>query len=361
MNKIRVLIVDDSALIRQILSAALQMTDDIEVVGSAVDPFEARDKIKILQPDVLTLDVEMPKMDGIAFLENLMRLRPMPVVMVSTLTTKASSVTLKALELGAIDFVAKPSASLQGDIGPFAKEVQEKIRIAATANVRELAAPIQKVELNSVPSEIQKKQSISNSFTHIIAIGASTGGTEAIRKVLVDLPADTAPIVIAQHIPESFSASFANRLNECCEMNVVEATNNQVVSRGYAYVAPGNSHLSIVGKNGSYRCKLDSGPKVNRHRPSVDVLFDSLSKTFRANEIIAVILTGMGNDGAEGMSHLHKAGVYTIAQDEASSVVWGMPGSAVKLNAADEILSLAKIAKKLLKVPHRKASKQAGV
>ncbi|MFT7687779.1 MAG: two-component system chemotaxis response regulator CheB [Candidatus Azotimanducaceae bacterium] len=332
------------------------MADDIKVVGSAINPFEARDMIKMLQPDVLTLDVEMPKMDGIAFLENLMRLRPMPVVMVSTLTTKTSEVTLKALELGAIDFVTKPSAGLQGNIGSFATEVQEKIRIAATANVRGLSAPTQ----IGAPILNKETQSKSNNFSHIIAIGASTGGTEAVRKVLAELPVDTVPVVIAQHIPESFSASFAKRLNECCHLTVVEAANNQLISRGYAYVAPGNNHLSIVGKKGNYRCKLDSGPKVNRHRPSVDVLFDSVNKTFQSNEIIAVILTGVGNDGAEGLSHLNNAGVYTIAQDEASSVVWGMPGSAVNLNAADEVLPLGKIASKLLKVPIRKASRREG-
>jgi len=360
MKKIRVLIVDDSALIRQILTTALNMTDDIEVVGTAVDPFEARDKIKQLHPDVLTLDVEMPKMDGIAFLENLMRLRPMPVVMVSTLTTKSSNVTLRALELGAIDFIAKPSATLNGDISGFALEVQKKIRLASKANVCALSAPkpIAKpcvVEKSTAKNKIRA----ADRFAHIIAIGASTGGTEAIKVVLQDLPADSPPVLIVQHIPESFSASFANRLNDCCQMTVVEAKNNQPILRGTAYIAPGNRHLLLAGSSGAYRCRLENSPKVNRHRPAVDVLFDSLDSKLQPNEMIAVILTGMGADGAVGLKKLHDKGVYTLVQNEASSVVWGMPGSCVKLDAVDEVLPLNKIAEKLLRVPLKRGSMQA--
>jgi len=365
MKKIRVLIVDDSALIRQILTTALNMNDDIEVVGTAVDPFEARDKIKQLHPDVLTLDVEMPKMDGIAFLENLMRLRPMPVVMVSTLTTKSSNVTLRALELGAIDFIAKPSATLKGDISGFALEVQEKIRLASNANVFGLSAPkpIAKPRVvekaNAINSTVKKKIRAADGFAHIIAIGASTGGTEAIKVVLQDLPADSPPVLIVQHIPESFSASFASRLNDCCQMTVVEAKNNQPILRGTAYVAPGNRHILLAGSPGAYRCRLENSPKVNRHRPAVDVMFNSLLSKLQPNEMIAVILTGMGADGAAGLKSLHDKGVYTIVQNEASSVVWGMPGSAVKLDAVDEVLPLAKIAEKLLRVPLQRGSMKA--
>ena len=356
MKPIRVLIIDDSALIRQMLTSALALADDIQVVGAAEDPLQARDMIKELHPDVLTLDVEMPKMDGISFLSNLMRLRPMPVVMISTLTTKASDVTLKALELGAIDYIAKPSADLGGDIREFALEVQEKIRIAACANVHKLTIPDKKVATKKAV-KLSLSEIANTKFFHLIAIGASTGGTEAIKDVLLGLPANCPPIVIAQHIPANFSASFARRLNDCCAMRAVEAENNQLITGGTAYLAPGDFHLTITGKDGKYHCKLDNKPKVNRHRPAVEVLFDSVAvKT--EGKAMGVILTGMGADGAEGLLRMRRAGCYTIAQDEATSVVWGMPGSAVKIDAADEVLPLSSIAGKLLKKPIKRSKER---
>jgi len=354
-NKIRVLIVDDSALVRQLLTAAFDATEDIQVVGTAIDSFAAREKIKQLQPDVITLDVEMPGMDGISFLSNLMRLRPMPVVMVSTMTTKGCAVTLNALELGAVDYVAKPDALLNGDLTGFIEEVQEKVRGAASAKVRPLDIRKKKIsETNQL--DFASQASVIKHFDHIVTIGASTGGTEAIKDVLLDLPVNAPSIVITQHIPANFSASFASRLDSLCAIRVVEAKHNQPVNPGTAYIAPGGQHLTVHRMNGHYVCKLDSSPPVNRHRPAVDVLFDSVNK--HANgKAIGVLLTGMGSDGAAGLLRLKETGCYTIAQDETSSVVWGMPGSAVRLNAADDVLPLLKIAAQIMSLPIRKPVK----
>lgn len=356
MAKIKVLVVDDSALVRQIIVATFGATADIEVIGEAVDPHDAREKIKALNPDVITLDVEMPKMDGIAFLSNLMRLRPMPVVMVSTLTAKASVVTLNALELGAVDFVEKPNAGLSGNLDQFAQEICAKVRMAARANVTQLRAAPKKMNKHSAPLKSAK----SGHFSHIVAIGSSTGGTEAVRNLMMDLPVGGPPIVIAQHIPENFSASFAQRLNDTCPMDAVEAEHNMPIEVGTAYVAPGNSHITIRQVDGKLRCRLGQSEKVNRHRPSVDVLFDSVCKVLTNRQAIGVILTGMGNDGAAGLLRMRQAGFFTIAQDEATSVVWGMPGSAVKLDAACEILALQRIAPLLARVPTRRRAAQAG-
>ena len=348
MKKIRVLIVDDSALIRKMLSAALALADDIEVVGTATDAFHARELIKLHNPDVLTLDVEMPRMDGLSFLANLMRLRPMPVVMVSTLTTKASKVALDALELGAVDYIAKPSADLRGDIKEFALEVQEKIRIAASANVRCLQKPGSKLAGRKkylLPGDVV---SIGGAFKHLIVIGASTGGTEAIKAVLMGLPAGCPPILIALHIPANFSTSFAKRLDENCAMRVLEAQHDQPVTSGIAYLAPGDQHLTLRESDGKYFCRLDTQPKINRHRPAVDVLFDSIKAKVKNGKAIGVLLTGMGADGAAGLRRMRDAGFHTIVQDEATSVVWGMPGSAVKMQAVDKVLPLGSIAAELL-------------
>lgn len=346
MKKIRVLVVDDSALIRQIVSSALNKTDDIEVIGDAVDPHDARDKIKALNPDVITLDVEMPKMDGISFLANLMRLRPMPVVMVSTLTAKASVVSLNALELGAVDIVEKPNAGLSGNLDEFTREVQEKVRIAASANVSPLHNAPRKVNKSSPPIKTS-----GNSYSHIIAIGSSTGGTEAIRNLLQQVPAGGPPIVIAQHIPKNFSASFAQRLNDTCPIDAMEAQHNQPIKAGTVYVAPGDKHLTLRDRGGALHCWLEDTEKVNRHRPSVEVLFNSVLNNLSSHRAIGVMLTGMGADGAASLLRMREAGFYTIAQDEATSVVWGMPGSAVKMGAACEVLPLHEIASRLGRVP----------
>ncbi len=346
---IRVLIVDDAALVRQMLSKMLSADPAIEVVGTAPDPFVAREKIKKLRPDVLTLDVEMPKMDGITFLRNLMRLRPMPVVMVSTLTEKGAQVTLEALELGAIDFVAKPKMDLAHSLDASAEEIVSKVKTAAMARPR--AAPTTKP---SAAGSVQRVSAAVRMRTteRIIAIGASTGGTEAIKEVLLRLPADGPGIVITQHIPPKFSATFAQRMHETCPMNVCEAEHGQQILPGHAYIAPGGRHLALTRDGARYVCEVHDGDPVNRHRPSVDVLFNSVAKYARANAV-AAILTGMGDDGARGMKAMLEAGAATMAQDEASSVVWGMPGAAVKLGATDEVLPLEAIAERLLSLALR--------
>lgn len=337
---IKVLIVDDSALIRGLLKEVLEQAQDIQVVGAAEDPYQARDLIKRLNPDVLTLDIEMPKMDGLSFLKNLMRLRPMPVVMISTLTQKGSPITLEALEIGAVDFIAKPTINVTENLQRYAHLLHQKVRTAAGARVR--AFKETKVEDDSSLTALQFK---ANS---VLAIGASTGGTEAIKEVLVRMPESCPPIVITQHIPPVFSTSFAMRMDRTCKINVKEAEHGDKLQPGWAYIAPGDQHLSVVKKAGGLFCQLDSSELVNRHRPAVDVLFNSLLVA-SPKTTVAALLTGMGSDGAKGMLALKQAGAYTIAQDELSSVVWGMPKAAVELNAANEVVRLDKVAAQMLK------------
>ena len=337
---IKVLIVDDSALIRGLLKEVLEQAQDIQVVGAAEDPYQARDLIKRLNPDVLTLDIEMPKMDGLSFLKNLMRLRPMPVVMISTLTQKGSPITLEALEIGAVDFIAKPTINVTENLQRYAHLLHQKVRTAAGARIR--AFKELKVEDDSTLATLQFK---ANS---VLAIGASTGGTEAIKEVLVRMPENCPPIVITQHIPPVFSTSFAMRMDRTCKINVKEAEHGDKLQSGWAYIAPGDQHLSVVKKAGGLFCQLDSSELVNRHRPAVDVLFNSLVVAC-PKATVAALLTGMGSDGAQGLLALNQAGAYTIAQDELSSVVWGMPKAAVELNAANEVVRLDKITAQMLK------------
>ena len=348
---IRVLIVDDSALVRSLLSDILRDAPDIEVVGVAADAHAAREKIKRLNPDVLTLDVEMPKMDGITFLRNLMRLRPMPVVMVSSLTDRGADVTLDALALGAVDYLAKPKIDIAATLKDYAEELIEKIRIAAHASVRALdprqaRAPARIGPAHDADAVLPRSPPNGRPLRttdRIIAIGASTGGTEAIREVLQRLPPDCPGVVIAQHIPKAFSAAFARRMNDCCPMSVCEAQDGQQVLAGHAFIAPGDRHLMLVRDGARYVCRLDHGVPVNRHKPSVDVLFRSVAQNAGRNGI-GVLLTGMGKDGARGLKEMLDGGSRTIAQDEASSVVWGMPGEAVALGATEHVLPLESIA-----------------
>ncbi len=351
MNKLKVLVIDDSALIRQLLTQILDSDSDIEVVGTAADPYIAREKIKELNPDVLTLDVEMPRMDGISFLRNLMRLRPMPVVMISTLTQKGADTTLDALSLGAIDFVAKPKIDVAERLAEYSEEIIEKVKMAGKAKVKQLIEkPIvkaQAVEQKYTTDDVMGKVAWTGNIQtteKIIAIGASTGGTEAIREVLEQFPADSPAVVITQHIPHAFSESFANRLNNTCAITVVHAADGQSIIPGHAYVAPGGKHLMVTRSGTKYYCKLSDAAPVNRHKPSVDVMFRSVLQSAGPNTV-AIILTGMGDDGAHSMKELHDIGVHTIAQDEKSSIVWGMPGEAVKLEAAEYIEPLNNIAK----------------
>lgn len=354
MKKIRVLIVDDSALVRKLLTEILSTDTSIEVVGTASDPYIAREKIKELHPDVLTLDVEMPRMDGITFLGNLMRLHPLPVVMVSTLTEQGADVAMKALALGAVDIVSKPREDLAGIFSEYTDEIVSKVKNAATVNIKAIEATVRNdnVEASLSADAILAKKGLSGSYAttdKIIAIGASTGGTEAIKDVLMKLPADTPGVVITQHIPEAFSGSFAKRMNSLSPMIVCEASDGQYIHAGHVYIAPGNQHLLVERSGAKYICRLNDGPAVNRHKPSVDVLFRSVAQSVNQNAI-GVILTGMGNDGAHGLQEMHDAGAPTIAQDEKSSVVWGMPGEAVKLGVVDHILALDKIPARILQL-----------
>ncbi|MGH8290251.1 MAG: protein-glutamate methylesterase/protein-glutamine glutaminase [Steroidobacteraceae bacterium] len=352
---IRVLIVDDSALVRGLLTDMLQAAPGIEVVGVAADAHVAREKIKKLNPDVLTLDVEMPKMDGITFLRNLMRLRPMPVVMVSSLTERGADVTLDALALGAVDYLSKPKIDLAATLKDYAEELIEKIHTAARASVRALDprqprahGPIGPAHsTDAVLPKFPPRDRPMRTTGRIIAIGASTGGTEAIKEVLMQLPPDCPGVVIAQHIPKAFSAPFARRMNDCCPMSVCEAQDGQHVLAGHAYIAPGDRHLMLVRDGTRVVCRLDDGVPVNRHKPSVDVLFRSVAQNAGRNAI-GVLLTGMGKDGARGLKEMRDSGSRTIAQDEASSVVWGMPGEAVALGAVEHILGLESVAGRIL-------------
>jgi len=350
---IKVLIVDDSALVRQMLTSIFEAATGIEVVGTAQDPLIARNKIKQLNPDVLTLDVEMPRMDGLTFLANLMRLHPMPVVMVSSLTQKGADVTLDALSLGAVDFVSKPSA-LGSGLEDYADEIVAKVRMAAGARVsarkHSSIAKSSPVLANQSADAVLSKQTRRGHFRtteKIIALGASTGGTEATAQVLAALPSGFPAIVISQHLPVAFSASYATRLDNNCQMKVKLAEHGEQIIPGHVYLAPGEQHLLVKRDGARYVCSLNDGPPVNRHRPSVDVMFRSVAQNVGPNAI-AVMLTGMGADGAEGMKEMFDAGAYTLIQDEATSVVWGMPGSAYKLGAAKDVKALGKIAPTLL-------------
>jgi two-component system, chemotaxis family, protein-glutamate methylesterase/glutaminase len=352
MPKIRVLIIDDSALIRQILTEILSSDRSIEVVGTAADPYIAREKIKKLNPDVLTLDIEMPRMDGITFLRNLMRLHPLPVVMVSSLAERGAGITLQALEIGAVDFVSKPKTDLANNLDQYSEEIIEKVKTAAHARIKSSHAADAraiKVEPKLSADAILGSRHTTHFKTteRIIAIGASTGGTEAIKEVLMRMPANAPGIVITQHMPEAFTASFAQRMDSLSQMIVREAQDGAHIIPGHVFIAPGNHHLLVIRNGARYVCKLHDGPPVNRHRPSVDVLFRSVAENVGPNAI-GVILTGMGDDGAQGMKEMHDVGIQTLAQDEKTSVVWGMPGSAFKLGGVDEVLPIDRVTARIL-------------
>lgn len=332
---IKVLIVDDSAIVRKVLAEELSLYEDIQIVGTAVDPYVARDKIVQLQPDVITLDLEMPRMDGLSFLAKLMKHYPMPVVVLSSLTPKNSETALKALELGAVDVLCKPGAAYSTK--DISKQLIHAVRAAAMA----------RIDRNSSHSNTGTKGKTSSVMlsrtTHkVLAIGASTGGTKALETVLTRMPPTTPGTVIVQHMPEHFTASFAQRLNEICELEVREARDNDHVVQGVALVAPGNRHMLLRRSGGTYLVKIRSGPRVHYQRPSVDVLFQSVAQHAGRNAV-GVILTGMGADGAKGMLSMKDKGAYTVAQDEASCVVFGMPKEAIKLGAARKVVALTKV------------------
>lgn len=338
--------VDDSALMRGLLSQMINLAPDMEVVGAAPDAQSAREMIKVLNPDVLTLDVQMPKMDGLEFLERLMRLRPMPVVMVSSYTEAGSDTTLKALELGAIDFIGKPKADGERSMENYAEELVEKIRAAKGARLRRTMTGQGGGATKPAPTSASVKTGLGGSGK-IIFVGASTGGTEAIKDFLLGIPADCPPILIVQHMPETFTASFARRLDSLCAPHVVEAKGNEKVEPGTVYVAPGHSHLSIRRGASGFLTELAATPPVNRHRPAVDVLFDSAAALV-GRKAIGVILTGMGKDGAQGLLRMRQAGARTFGQDEASCVVYGMPREAFLIGAVDEQCSLDDMARRVI-------------
>lgn len=342
MAKIKVLVIDDSALIRSVMREIINSQPDMEVVGQAPDPIVARELIKQLNPDVLTLDVEMPRMNGLEFLEKLMRLRPTPVVMVSTLTELGSDATLKALELGAVDFISKPKLGVRDSMNELAEEVGDKIRAAARARIRRHA-------LNTSPAAVPKPLAghFLNTTEKIIFIGSSTGGTEALKEVLTRLPANSPAVLVTQHMPEAFTKSFAQRLNSLSALTVKEAEHNERVVPGHAYIAPGHSHLLVKKSGAYYYTELSRSEPVNRHRPSVDVLFTSAAEVAGPNAV-GVMLTGMGKDGAQGMLAMRQAGAYNIAQDETSCVVFGMPKAAIEVGAVHEVTPLAEVAGRVL-------------
>ena len=349
MNKIRVLTVDDSALMRQVLATLLAKDPDIEVVGSAPDPYIARDKIKALNPDVLTLDVEMPKMDGLTFLEKLMRGRPMPVVMVSSLTETGCQTTLRALELGAVDFIAKPKIDLREGMEEIAQDLIAKVKAAAVANVKREALGERRETKPLTPYSLPltSGSAMIKTTDTIIAIGSSTGGTEAVKEILEKLPPHTPPILITQHMPERFTKTWADRLNRLCRIAVKEAQDGDSVLSGHALVAPGSFHMALVRSGARYTVRITQDPLVNRHRPSVDVMFSSVAR-YAGSNAVGVILTGMGNDGAKELLAMKQAGAFTIAQDEASCVVFGMPKEAIKAGAVNKVLPLNDIAGAIL-------------
>jgi two-component system chemotaxis response regulator CheB len=346
MGRIRVLIVDDSALMRQVMTELLSGDPEIEVIGTAADPFMAREKIKAMHPDVLTLDVEMPKMDGLTFLEKLMAGHPMPVVMVSSLTEAGCQTTLRALELGAVDFCTKPKIDLRNGMEDQADALIAKIKAAAQAKVKG-SVTRHPSPLTHYPSPIAPSTAMLKTTDTIIAVGASTGGTEALREFLEVLPPNTPPIVITQHMPEKFTKSFADRLNQLCRISVKEAEDGDSVLPGHALIAPGNYHMTLCRSGARYSVRLNQDPPVNRHRPSVDVMFDSVAKYAGANSV-GVIMTGMGGDGAKGLLAMKRTGAYTIAQDEATCVVFGMPKEAIKLGGVDKVLPLGEIPAQVL-------------
>jgi len=353
-KKIRVLIVDDSAVVRQTMNDILSSDPDIEVMATANDPFAAAERLKAEIPDVITLDVEMPRMDGLTFLQKIMSQHPIPVVMCSSLVGSGSDTALKALEYGAVDIVTKPRLGTKQFLEESKVRICDAVKAAAQARLRQLTKSTLRHEPKLTADAVLAKSSTSNkamiqTTEKVVVVGASTGGTEALRIFLEDFPADAPGIVIVQHMPEQFTASFARRLDELCQISVKEAENNDTVVRGRALIAPGNYHCLLKRSGARYHVEIKDGPLVSRHRPSVDVLFRSAAR-YAGKNCVGVIMTGMGDDGARGMLEMKEAGAYTIAQDEATSVVYGMPKEALRLGGVDRVLPLQQMTREILRL-----------
>jgi len=361
MEKIKVLVVDDSALIRCLFSDMLNSDPHIEVVDTANDPIEARSKIKLHNPDVITLDIEMPKMDGITFLDKLMRLHPMPVIMISSHTQKGAECVMRCLQIGAVDFMPKPVSNNDDSLSIYASNLINKVKAASHADVVQHLQISDKnscqITNDGMPACEIKAPGLLNANTNIrlVAIGSSTGGTEALAQLIQHIPVDFPPIVITQHIPSKFSKAFAERLDRHCAVKVIEAQDGDEIKTGHVYIAPGGKQMEVVKYKYNLMCKVFEGEKVNRHRPSVEVLFESVAKVV-GKRVISVMLTGMGDDGSASMKNIKDMGGITIVQDEQSSVVWGMPGAAVKLGCVDKIVSLDKIPEQLVKLCRENSS-----
>lgn len=338
--KIKVLVVDDSAAVRDTLMQILNQDPDIEVSDTAVDPYDAVKKIADNLPDVITLDIEIPRMDGLTFLGKLMKQHPIPVVIISSMTGEGSQIGMRALELGACEIITKPKLSTSEQFEEYSIRITDAVKAAALTG-RTKIKPRKTRPAHGVLSSVRSTPSVTTSHVHsekVILIGASTGGTEVISKILKELRTDLPGIMVVQHMPGEFTGAYANRLNNECKLNVKEAENDDIVQQGWVYIANGYNHLYVIKENGLLKCKLGKGQLVNRHRPSVDVLFHSASKLPGKN-IIAILMTGMGADGAKGLLELHDKGAMTFAQDEKSSVIYGMPKEAIKLNAAKMIVN----------------------
>ena len=359
MDKIKTLIIDDSTVVQLLLAKILEADPEIEVVDVAKDPIEARQKIKQHNPDVLTLDIEMPRMDGLTFLEKLMRLRPMPVIMISALTNKSAVSTLRAMELGAVDFIPKPKVGCGESLEHYSAEIIRKVKSASRTNVSALTGIHEAILITDNTDKqgvFQPEKLGCNTNIHLAAIGSSTGGTEAVASILKVMPTDFPGIVITQHIPPKFSKAFAERVNDICEITVEEAVDGQKIETGHAYVAPGGYHMEVIKDRLRYVCRVYEGERVNRHCPSVEVLFQSVAQNVGPN-VISVMLTGMGKDGSTGMQEINNIGGRTIAQNEETSVVWGMPGAVVKLGCVDKVLPLNDIPAEMIKICRKEARK----
>ncbi len=342
-SKIKVLIVDDSAIVRKILREELDKEPDIEVIGTAPDPFVARDKIVLQKPDVITLDIEMPRMDGLTFLKKIMQYHPVPVIIVSSLTPQGSQVALEAMENGAIEVLAKPGSSFS--VGDMSTQLKEKIRAAAKANLQ----PVRRTPASLSPVTANASQALRETTQKVIAIGASTGGTEALKEVLTKMPLNIPGVLVVQHMPAQFTRAFAERLNKICSIEVREAQDGDSVLNGQALIAPGNFHMSLKRSGAKYFVNIKDGPMVHHQRPAVDVLFHSVAQ-YAGSNAIGVILTGMGADGAQGILRLKELGGKTIAQDEASCVVFGMPKEAIRLGAIDRVVPIDRIPQEVIRL-----------